>query len=105
MNPLILSLTCLVVIIILANFLSLVQKSKILLYLSLLPCLYIVVYGLYLIFGPVDLYKDGSNNFFDKNPTEEELPIVFIILRFYEYLIVMTGLIFGYIFAKKLKND
>ena len=105
MNPLIFSLVCLVLVAISANFLSLIKESKTLLYISTIPCIYLVIYGIFLIFGPVDLHEDGSNNFFNKNPDEKELPIVFIILKFYEYILILVGLIFGYVFSKKLKND
>ncbi len=105
MNPLIFSLVSLVLVAISANFLNLIKESKTLLYLSTIPCVYLVIYGFYLIFGPVDLYEDGSTNFFNKNPNEKELPIVFIILKFYEYILLLVGLVFGYVFSKKLKND
>ena len=105
MNPLIFSLVSLILVAISANFLNLIKESKTLLYLSTIPCVYLVIYGLYLIFGPMDLYEDGSTNFFNKNPNEKELPIVFIILKFYEYILLLVGLVFGYVFSKKLKND
>ena len=105
MNPLIFSLVSLVLVAISANFLNLIKESKTLLYLSTIPCVYLVIYGLYLIFGPMNLYEDGSTNFFNKNPNEKELPIVFIILKFYEYILLLVGLVFGYVFSKKLKND
>ena len=105
MNPLIFSLVSLVLVAISANFLNLIKESKTLLYLSTIPCVYLVIYGLYLIFGPMDLYEDGSTNFFNKNPNEKELPIVFIILKFYKYILLLVGLVFGYVFSKKLKND
>tara|TARA_B100000242_G_scaffold264656_1_gene212319 strand:+ start:145 stop:468 length:324 start_codon:yes stop_codon:yes gene_type:complete len=104
MNPLIFSLISLILVIIAANFLNLIKESKTLLYISTVPCIYLVIYGLYLIFGPVDLYEDGSTNFFNKNPKEKELPIVFILLRFYEYILIVVGIIFGYVFSKNLKN-
>ena len=105
MNPLIFSLVSLVLVAISANFLSLIKNSKTLLYISTVPCIYLVIYGIYLIFGPVDLYEDGSTNFFNKNPNEKELPIVFIILKFYEYILVLVGLVFGFVFSKKLKDE
>tara|TARA_Y100000816_G_scaffold178788_1_gene129209 strand:+ start:553 stop:876 length:324 start_codon:yes stop_codon:yes gene_type:complete len=104
MNPLIFSLISLILVIIAANFLNLIKESKTLLYISTVPCIYLVIYGLYLIFGPVDLYEDGSTNFFNKNPKEKELPIVFILLRFYEYILIVVGIVFGYVFSKNLKN-
>lgn len=88
-----------------ANFLSLIKESKTLLYISTIPCIYLVIYGIYLIFGPVDLHEDGSTNYFNENPEEKELPIVFIILKFYQYILIIVGLIFGYVFSKKIKND
>ena len=105
MNPLIFSLISLILVAVSANFLSLIKENKILLYISTIPCIYLVIYGIYLIFGPIDLYEDGSKNYFNKNPSEKELPIVFIILKLYQYIIILVGLIFGYVFSKKLKEN
>ena len=105
MNPLIFSLICLILVAISANFLSLIKENKTLLYISTIPCIYIVIYGVYLILGPVDLYKDGTTNFFNKNPKEKDLPIVFIILKLYQYILILVGIIFGYIFYKKSKKN
>ena len=82
-----------------------IKENKTLLYISTIPCIYLVIYGIYLIFGPIDLYEDGSKNYFNKNPSEKELPIVFVILKLYQYIIILVGLIFGYIFSKKLKEN
>ena len=105
MNPLIFSLISLILVAISANFLSLIKENKTMLYISTIPCIYLVIYGIYLIFGPIDLYEDGSKNYFNKNPSEKELPIVFIILKLYQYIIILVGLIFGYVFSKKLKQN
>ena len=105
MNPLIFSLISLILVAVSANFLSLIKENKTLLYISTIPCIYLVIYGIYLIFGPIDLYEDGSKNYFNKNPSEKELPIVFIILKLYQYIIILVGLIFGYVFSKKLKDN
>ena len=104
MNPLILSLVCLILVIISANFLSIVKNNKTLLIISLLPCIYLITYGVYILFGPVDLYEDGKTNFFLANPEEKELPIVFIILKLYEYILILVGGIFGYLFSKFIIN-
>ena len=104
MNPLLFSLVSLVLVAVSANFLNLIKENKTLLYVSTIPCIYLVIYGLYLILGPIDLYEDGSTNFFNKNPTEKELPIVFIILKLYQYIIIIVGIIFGYVFSRKLKE-
>ena len=105
MNPLIFSLISLILVAVSANFLSLIKENKTLLYISTIPCIYLVIYGIYLIFSPIDLYEDGSKNYFNKNPSEKELPIVFIILKLYQYIIILVGLIFGYVFSKKLKGN
>ena len=104
MNPLLFSLVSLVLVAVSANFLNLIKENKTLLYVSTIPCIYLVIYGLYLILGPIDLYDDGSTNFFNKHPTEKELPIVFIILKLYQYIIIIVGIIFGYVFSRKLKE-
>ena len=102
MSPLILSLVCLISVGISGNLLSIVKTNKIFLYISIVPCIYIFVYGIYLVFGPVDLYEDGATNFFLKNPEEKELPIVFILLKFYQYILIVIGSIFSYVFTKYL---
>ena len=61
-------------------------------------------YGLYLILGPVDLHEDGKTNFSWQTQKKKELPIVFIILKFYEYILLLVGVIFGYLFLKFIKN-
>ena len=102
MTPLTLSLACLVLVGVSGNFISFVRENKVLSFISLLPSLYILVYGIYLTFGPVDIYEDGTKNFFLKNPTEKELPIVFILLKFYQYILIIVGIVFSYLFIKYL---
>ena len=104
MNPLILSLVCLLLVGVSANWLSFVKNNKTLIYLSLAPCIYIAIYGIYLVIGPVDLYEDGSKNFFMQNPYERELPPQFLLLKLYQYILIVVGVIFGYLFLKYLKN-
>ena len=102
MTPLTLSLACLVLVGIAGNFIIFVRENKILSFFSSLPSIYILAYGIYLTFGPVDIYEDGTKNFFLKNPTEKELPIVFILLKFYQYILIIVGIVFSYLFIKYL---
>ena len=102
MTPLTLSLVCLVLVGVSGNFISFVRENKILSFISILPSIYILAYGIYLTFGPVDIYEDGTKNFFLKNPTEKELPIVFILLKFYQYILIIVGIVFSYLFIKYL---
>ena len=102
MTPLTLSLACLVLVGVSGNFISFVKENKILSFISTIPSIYILFYGIYLTFGPLDIYEDGSKNFFLKNPSEKELPIVFILLKFYQYILIIVGSIFSYIFIKYL---
>ena len=104
MSPLILSLVCLISVGISGNLLSIVKTNKIFLYISIIPCIYIFVYGIYLTFGPVDLHEDGATNFFLKNPEEKELPTLFIILKLYQYILIVIGAIFSYLYFRYLKN-
>ena len=98
MNPLILSLICLILVGISANLIKLIKNNKILLWISLLPCIYIVFYGAYVTLGPTDLYEDGSKNYFLINPEEKELPVIFVLLKFYQYILILVGVIFGYLY-------
>ena len=104
MTPLTLSLACLALVAISGNFLSFIKGNKILLFVSIIPSIYIIIYGFYLIFGSVDLYEDAAKNFFLKNPSEKELPIVFIILKFYQYILIVVGATFSYLYLKYLKR-
>ena len=104
MNPLILSLICLVLVGVSANLISLIKKSKIFLILSLIPCVYILVYGIYVTLGPIDLYEDGTRNFFIQNPKEKDLPVIFVLLKFYQYILILVGGIFGYLYTTYLKK-
>ena len=104
MNPLILSLICLILVAASGNFLSFVKNNRTALYLSLLPSIYIFIYGIYLTIGSVDLYEDGSKNFFIRNPKEKELPIVFVLLKLYQYILIIIGAVFSYLFIKYLRD-
>ena len=103
MNPLILSLVCLVSVGISANLIKLIRRNRILLIISLLPCIYIFIFGLYATLGPMDLYKDGTDNFYAQNPGKE-LPIVFVLLKFYQYILMIVGAVFGFIYFNYLKK-
>ena len=103
MNPLILSLICLVSVGISANLINLIRGNRILLIISLLPCIYIFIFGLYATFGPMDLYKDGTDNFYAQNPGKE-LPIVFVLLKFYQYILMIVGAVFGFIYFNYIKK-
>ena len=103
MNPLILSLICLVSVGISANLIKLIRGNRILLIISLLPCVYIFIFGLYATLGPMDLYKDGTDNFYAQNPGKE-LPIVFVLLKFYQYILIIVGAVFGLIYFNYIKK-
>ena len=103
MNPLILSLICLVWVGVSANLIKLIRGNRILLIISLLPCIYIFIFGLYATLGPMDLYKDGTDNFYAQNPGKE-LPIVFVLLKFYQYILIIVGAVFGFIYFNYIKK-
>ena len=102
MTPLTLSLACLVLVGVAGNFISFVRDNKILSLISLIPAVYILLYGFYLTFGSIDLYEDGTKNFIMKNPEENKIPTVFILLKFYQYILIIIGSIFSYLFLKYL---
>ena len=104
MNPLILSLICLVSVGISANLIKLIRGNRILLIISLLPCIYIFIFGLYATLCPMDLYKDGTDNFYAQNPGKE-LPIVFVLLKFYQYILMIVGAVFGFIYFNYIKKN
>ena len=102
MTPLTLSLASLVLVGVAGNFISFVRDNKILSLISLIPAVYILLYGFYLTFGSIDLYEDGTKNFIIKNPEENKIPTVFILLKFYQYILIIIGGIFSYLFSKYL---
>ena len=103
MNPLILSLIGLVTVGVSANLIKLLRKNKILLLIAIIPCVYIFIYGLYATFGPIDLYKDGTENFIAQNPGKE-LPVVFVLLKFYQYILMIVGAVFGFLYFNYIKK-
>ena len=103
MNPLILSLIGLVLVGVSANLIKLIRRNKILLLIAIIPCVYIFIYGLYATFGPIDLYKDGTENFIAQNPGKD-LPVVFVLLKFYQYILIFVGAVFGLIYFNYFKN-
>ena len=102
MTPLTLSLACLVLVGVSGNFISFVKENKIFSFISLLPSIYILIYGCYLTFGPIDLYEDGTKNYILENPNELNIPTVFLLLKFYQYILIIVGCIFSYLFFKYL---
>tara|TARA_B100000700_G_scaffold141277_1_gene157241 strand:- start:703 stop:1026 length:324 start_codon:yes stop_codon:yes gene_type:complete len=102
MTPLTLSLASLVLVGISGNFISFVRNNRVLSFISLLPSIYILIYGCYLTFGPIDLYEDGTKNFILENPKETNIPTVFLLLKFYQYILIIVGCIFSYLFFKYL---
>ena len=56
----ILSLIGLVLVGVSANLLKLIKKIKFFINFNAAICIYIFFYGLYATFGPIDLYKDGT---------------------------------------------
>ena len=102
MTPLTLSLASLVLVGISGNFISFVRNNRVLSFISLLPSIYILIYGCYLTFGPIDLYEDGTKNYILENPNELNIPTVFLLLKFYQYILIIVGGIFSYLFFKYL---
>jgi hypothetical protein len=86
-----------------ANLIKLIRGNRILLIISLLPCIYIFIFGLYATLGPMDLYKDGTDNFYAQNPGKE-LPIVFVLLKFYQYILMIVGAVFGFLYFNYIKK-
>ncbi len=104
MTPITFSLACLALVGVSANFISFVTGNKVLSFISFILAPYILIYGFYLTFGPIEIYEDGTNNFFLKNPEEKELPIVFVILRFYQHILIVVGATFSYLYLKYLRR-
>ena len=58
---------------------------------------------MYATLGPMDLYKDGTDNFYAQNPGKE-LPIVFVLLKFYQYILMIVGAVFSFIYFNYIKK-
>ena len=51
----------------------------------------------------VDVICKVEENFIAQNPGKE-LPVVFVLLKFYQYILILVGAIFGLIYFNYFKN-
>ena len=73
------------------NFIDWIGKNKLFLYITIILSIYNLIYGVYLLFGPINLFEERAASYFSRNPGQETLPIVFYILNIYHYILSIIG--------------
>ena len=73
------------------NFIDWIGKNKLFLYITIILSIYNLIYGVYLLFGPINLFEERAASYFSRNPGQETLPIVFYILNIYHYILIIIG--------------
>ena len=73
------------------NFIDWIGKNKLFLYITIILSIYNLIYGVYLLFGPINLFEERAASYFSRNPEQETLPIVFYILNIYHYILIIIG--------------
>ena len=73
------------------NFIDWIGKHKLFLYITIILSTYNLIYGVYLLFGPINLFEDQAASYFSLNPEQETLPLVFYILNIYHYILIIIG--------------
>ena len=73
------------------NFIDWIGKHKLFLYITIILSTYNLIYGVYLLFGPINLFEERAASYFSRNPGQETLPIVFYILNIYHYILIIIG--------------
>ena len=88
-----------------SNFIDWIGKHKLFLYITIILSIYNLIYGVYLLFGPINLFEERTASYFSRNSEQETLPTVFYILNIYHYILIIVGvggLIVYSKFSKKL---
>jgi len=73
------------------NFIDWIGKHKLFLYITIILSIYNLIYGVYLLFGPINLFEERAASYFSRNPGQKTLPIVFYILNIYHYILIIIG--------------
>ena len=73
------------------NFIDWIGKHKLFLYITIILSIYNLIYGVYLLFGPINLFEERAASYFSRNPGQETLPTVFYILNIYHYILIIVG--------------
>ena len=73
------------------NFIDWIGKHKLFLYITIILSIYNLIYGVYLLFGPINLFEERAASYFSRNPRQETLPTVFYILNIYHYILIIIG--------------
>ena len=73
------------------NFIDWIGKNKLFLYITIILSIYNLIYGVYLLFGPINLFEERAAIYFSRRPGQETLPTVFYILNIYHYILIIIG--------------
>ena len=55
------------------NFIDWIGKHKLFLYITIILSTYNLIHGVYLLFGPINLFEERAASYFSRNPGQETL--------------------------------
>ena len=87
------------------NFIDWMAKNKLFLYIMIILSIYNLIYGIYLLFGPINLFEERAASYFSRNPEQETLPTVFYILNIYHYILIIVGAGGLFVYSQFLKKN
>jgi len=87
------------------NFIDWIGKHKLFLYITIILSIYNLIYGVYLLFGPINLFEERAASYFSRNPEQETLPTVFYILNIYHYILIIVGAGGLFVYSQFLKKN
>ena len=87
------------------NFIDWIGKHKLFLYITIILSIYNLIYGVYLFFGPINLFEERATIYFSRNPGQETLPTSFYILNIYHYILIIVGAGGLIIYSQFLKKN
>ena len=87
------------------NFIDWMAKNKLFLYIMIILSIYNLIYGIYLLFGPINLFEERAASYFSRNPEQETLPTVFYMLNIYHYILIIVGASGLIIYSQFLKKN
>ena len=77
------------------------NNNKIVMLFLLLASLYCLLYGIYIFSSWRDYVQNRSQEWLTENPTAKNVPVVFLLIPLYPYLLIFFGL-FGFLFNLKV---
>ena len=87
------------------NFIDWIGKHKLILYITIILSIYNLIYGVYLLFGSINLFEERAAIYFSRNSEQETLPTSFYILNIYHYILIIVGAGGLIIYSQFLKKN